>query len=196
MCFDTARNPYHKTCNCPILKKLGFKIVKRTAANSAPRDATLRVATDATTPAPATTPSSASVPSLDKQSGSALIPGAFSTLADQASYDSGNKFDYEGKAEGAMYVGNFKTTTSYNYLHASCRNVTIEPTSSSNSSPTHKLGGVSTTASGKLTKGSAVSHTATDLQGIKTIYLPKTVLALLNNPPSHLLLHYQGYPQN
>ncbi len=28
MCIDTARNPDHKTCNCPILKKLGFKRVK------------------------------------------------------------------------------------------------------------------------------------------------------------------------
>jgi hypothetical protein len=76
MCVDTARNPDHKTCNCPILKKLGFKIVKQKAANNAPRDAALQVATGAATLTPAATPSSVSVPSSDKQSGSASIPGA------------------------------------------------------------------------------------------------------------------------
>ncbi len=196
MCFGTACNPDHKTCNSPIFKKLQFKFVKWMAADNAPRDAASWVATDATTPAPAPTPSSASVPSSDKQSGSALIPGAFSALDDQASYDSGDKFDYEGKAEGTMYVGNSKTNASYNYSHVSCRNVTVEPTSSTNSSATHKLGGVSTTASGKLTKGSTASCTATDPQGVNTIYLPKTVLALLNNPPSLSVVHYRGYQPN
>ncbi len=95
-----------------------------------------------------------------------------------------------------MYIGNSKTNTSYNNLHASCRNIIVEPTSSTNSSPTHKLGGVSTTASSKLTKGSTASCTATDPWGVNTIYLPKTVLTLLNNPPSQLVIHYQGYPQN
>jgi hypothetical protein len=163
MCFDTARNPNHKTCNCPILKKLGFILVKWTAANNAPQDAASQVATDATTPAPAATPSSASIPSSDKQSCcSASIPGAFSALADQASYDSSDEFDYGGETEGTMYIGNSNSNASYNYLHASCRNVTVEPTSSTNSSPIHNLGCVSTTASGKLKKGSTASHTATD----------------------------------
>ncbi len=95
-----------------------------------------------------------------------------------------------------MYVGNSKTNASYNYFYASCRNVTVEPTSSTNSSPTHKLGGVFTTAFSKLTKSYTASRTATDLQGVITIYLPKIVLALLNNPPSQLVIHYQGYAQN
>jgi hypothetical protein len=189
MCFDMARNPDHKTCNCPILKKLGFKLMKRMAANNAPRDAALQVATDATTPAPAATPSSASIPSSNKQSGSASIPGAFSASADQASYDYGDEFDYEGKTVGAMYIDNSKTNASYNYLHALCHSITIEPTSSTNDSPTHNLRGVSTTASDKLTKGSTASRTATDPQGVNTIYLPETVLALLNNPPSHSAVH-------
>jgi hypothetical protein len=36
VCFGTARNPDHKTCNCPILKNLGFKLEKRIAADNPP----------------------------------------------------------------------------------------------------------------------------------------------------------------
>jgi hypothetical protein len=31
-----------------------------------------------------------------------------------------------------------------------------------------------------------------ELQGVNTIYLPKMVLSLLNNPPAHSIVHFQG----
>jgi hypothetical protein len=62
ICHGTARNPDHPTCDCPILKNLGYKIEKRSGSE---RDAASRVATDATTkssPAPAPSPNDASQP--------------------------------------------------------------------------------------------------------------------------------------
>ena len=59
VCFGTARNPDHPTCDCPILRNLGFKLEKRTGSDSAARDAASRVATDAGAsagPAPAPAP--------------------------------------------------------------------------------------------------------------------------------------------
>jgi hypothetical protein len=99
MCLDTACNPVHKTCNCPILKKLRLKLEKWTAALNAASCAT----TNATTLAPSATPPSASTPLPNNQSGFATIPGGFTASAEQASYNSGDKFDYEGKADGDMY---------------------------------------------------------------------------------------------
>ena len=57
--FDTARNE-HNTCDCPVLKNLGFKIDKRTPSDN-PQDAASRVATEIPPspdpPAPAPAPS-------------------------------------------------------------------------------------------------------------------------------------------
>ena len=39
--------------------------------------------------------------------------------------------------------------------------------------------------------GPASSHTSSDPKGVNTVYLPKTVLALLQDPPKHLLVHFQ-----
>jgi hypothetical protein len=46
ICHGTARNPEHPTCDCPILKNLGYKIEKRSGSE---RDAASWVVTDATT---------------------------------------------------------------------------------------------------------------------------------------------------
>jgi hypothetical protein len=60
VCFDTSRNE-HNTCDCPVLKNLGFKIDKRTLSDN-PQDAASCVATEIppspTPPAPAPAPSS------------------------------------------------------------------------------------------------------------------------------------------
>jgi hypothetical protein len=87
ICHGTARNPDHPTCDCPILKNLGYKIEKRSGSE---RDAASRVATDATTkssPAPAPSPNDASQP------GSESAPGAFTASTEHLSYDSGDEFD-------------------------------------------------------------------------------------------------------
>ena len=39
--------------------------------------------------------------------------------------------------------------------------------------------------------GPTLSHTSSDPKGVNTVYLPKTVLALLQNPPKHSLVHFQ-----
>jgi hypothetical protein len=40
--------------------------------------------------------------------------------------------------------------------------------------------------------GSTALRTTTDPQGVKTIYLQKTILALLNNLSAHLIVHFKG----
>ena len=39
--------------------------------------------------------------------------------------------------------------------------------------------------------GPTISHTSCDPQGVNPVYLPKTVFALLQNPPRHLLVYFQ-----
>ena len=40
-------------------------------------------------------------------------------------------------------------------------------------------------------EGPTISLTSRDPKGVNTVYLPKTVLALLQNPPKHSLVHFQ-----
>jgi hypothetical protein len=104
VCFDSTRNK-HNTCDCPILKNLGFKTEKRTPSDT-PHEAASRVATETppshgSTPSPA--PALALAPPADSHQGSAVVPGAFSA-ATETMYDSGVEFDYKGKSEGVMYT--------------------------------------------------------------------------------------------
>jgi hypothetical protein len=143
MCLDTAHDPIHKTCDCPILKKIGLKLEKQAAANNAAS----HVTTDATTPTPSAIPPSASTPLTDNQSGSATIPGGFTALAEQALYDSGDEFDGEGnKANGAMY-GSANPYASSAYLDSSCHHVSVVPGQSPHIPPTYNMVGIPNTAS-------------------------------------------------
>jgi hypothetical protein len=101
LCHNSARNANHKTHDCPILKKLGFKLEKRTDSDKA--DATSWVTTPPTgdTTKPAQTPASAS----DATSGLGSLPGSFSAAAEPDLYDSGDNYDYKGKSRGSMYLG-------------------------------------------------------------------------------------------
>ena len=104
--------------------------------DSAARDAASRVATDAGAsagPAPAPAPASP----VNTQPGSASSPpGAFSASSEPASYDSGDGFDYEGKADGAMYGIGGKSNASSAYLTPSCCNVALDPASDSTTDST------------------------------------------------------------
>jgi len=180
VCFGTARNPDHLTCDCPILKNLGFKLEKRSNSESATREAASRVATDAGAsagPAPAPAPAAPT----DTQPGPASSPpGAFSASSEQASYDSGDEFDYEGKADGAMYGISGKSNASSAYSTPSCCNVAFAPPSDTASDISDiSMGGPPRFMGGPT----ASSASGTDPRGVKTICLPKTVLALLKNPP-------------
>jgi hypothetical protein len=73
VCFGTARNSDHPTCDCPILRNLGFKVEKRSGSDSAARDAASRVATDAGASA-GSAPTPAPAAPVDTQPGSASSP--------------------------------------------------------------------------------------------------------------------------
>jgi hypothetical protein len=124
VCFDTARNK-HNTCNCPIMKNLGFKIEKRSPLDNPCKAASQVVTEVPSTPAPAPAPTPAPPPLGDSQPGFVVVPGAFSAVTETTYYNSGDEFDYEGKLDGAMYVGNSKHT-SFTYLLASCSHTSLD----------------------------------------------------------------------
>jgi hypothetical protein len=102
ICHGTARNPEHLTCDCPILKNLGYKLEKRSGSDTPARDMASRAAVDAGSATAGAAPVPAPAPPAESLPGSLSAPGAFSASTEHASYDSGDEFDYEGKANGAM----------------------------------------------------------------------------------------------
>jgi hypothetical protein len=91
VCRNTLNKPAHHTKNCPILKQIGLKLVKRPPADGS--DAASRVGeSPAQAPAPAPP-----TPAPSTNGGSAATPGAFTAATKVASYDSSKEFDYEGK---------------------------------------------------------------------------------------------------
>jgi hypothetical protein len=100
-CHDSACNANHKSRDCPILKKLGLKLEKRSDSDKA--DA----ASCVTTPSPGNTtmPAQTPAPTSDATSGLGSLLGGFSAVAEPVSYDSGANYDYKGKSSGSMYLG-------------------------------------------------------------------------------------------
>ena len=106
------------------------------------------------------------------------------------------EFDYEGKSDGAMYDGDKSKPTTLAYSPASCSHTTLElvlpnlpSTTIGGSIPTNMGGGsVPTTLS--------ASRSAVDPCGVNTVYLPKTVLSLLANPPSKSLVKSDHGPSS
>jgi hypothetical protein len=101
-----------------------------------------------------------------------------------------------------MY-GSANPNASSAYSDSSCHHVSVVPGPSPHRSPTYNMGGVPNTASimnmgGPISQpdnsmsGSTALRTTTDPQVVNTIYLLKTILALLNNPPAHSIVHFQG----
>ena len=176
ICHGTARQPEHLTRACPILKNLGYQLEKRSGSESSGLDAASRVATDATT---GSAPAPAPPPAAELQPGSASAPGAFSASTKHESYDSGDEFDYDGKADGVMYdTTGGKTNVSSAYSTPSCRIASVESESDSTAASVQ----ASTTPSPRSVMGGPPRP---DPQGVNTVYLPKPVLALLANPQSH-----------
>jgi hypothetical protein len=182
ICFGTARNPVHHTRNCPILKNLGYKLEKRSGSDLSACKAASWVTTDTGSTATGSAPAPAPSPSPESQPGSASTPGAFSATTEPESYDSGDKFDYKGKADRVMYDTGGKHNASSAYLAPSCCIATVEPESGSVAA--FLL--ASTTTPSPLMGGSAYSMGGStprkDPPGVNTVYLPKRVLALLKNP--------------
>jgi hypothetical protein len=101
ICDKTFRYKAHSLKECPILKRIGYKLVKikRLASDT---NAASRVGNDSTPSAP--TPAPAPVTSPSDSGGLTLAPGAFTVATVADSYDSGTDFEYEGKDEGKLYV--------------------------------------------------------------------------------------------
>jgi hypothetical protein len=88
-CHDSACNANHKSRDCPILKKLGLKLVKRTDSDKADTASRVTAPPTGDTTKPAQTPA----PSSDATSGSGSLPGGFSAAAEPVSYNSGDDYD-------------------------------------------------------------------------------------------------------
>ncbi len=130
VCHNTSNKPAHHTKDCPILKQLGFKMVKCTTANDG--DAASRVGES---PAPPPAPAApAPAPAVSVDGGSAGTPGAFTAATEADSYDSGKEFDYKGKYEGSVYNGKPKSNVS---VYPNASHATAEPLGTSSKSTTN-----------------------------------------------------------
>ncbi len=183
-CHDTACNSNHKSRNCLILKKLGFKLKKRTGSANAGGDAAYCVtappAGDASRPAPAPAPAS------DTTSGSGSIPGAYAAVAEPDSYDLGDDYDYKGKYSSLMYLGTWSgkpnsTSLAYISTSPSCNHTSYAAPNMGGGYDTPNMGG-SNDFVPNMGGNHFAARSSCNPEGIKTIYLPKTVLALLQNP--------------
>jgi hypothetical protein len=97
ICWNTSRNKAHSSKDCPILKRIGFKLVKCTLSNT---NATSCIGNNG--PPTAQTPAPAPAPAPSGSGGLGLAPGAFTVATEPESYDSGNDFEYEGKHKGKL----------------------------------------------------------------------------------------------
>jgi hypothetical protein len=203
-CHDAALNADHKSRDCPILKNLGFKLEKWSDLDNA--NTALRVTAPPTPDSAMLAPAPA--PPSDNTSGSASLSGGFSALAEPNSYDLGDDYNYEGKLTGLMYLGTSlgKTNTSSRpYLSPSCNHASSNTNPLGNSFATPEMGGTlsdntplydpsSTQVMGGdlLVHDHLLSRSSCEPQGVKTIYLPKMVLSLLQNPKHHKSDHKRG----
>jgi hypothetical protein len=177
VCHNTSNKPPHHSANCPILNKIGLKLVKHTPADGGAASCVGKEAPPPGKPAAAPVPA----PPMEAGSGGSVsTPGAFPAITELDTYDSGYKFDYKGKYEGKVYQDNSANPQSNVSLYPSTSHaITKDPISDSTSADNPDLG---------ILSPSTICHhsTSIDLKGFKTIQLPKLVLVLLNNPPGHL----------
>jgi hypothetical protein len=182
-CHDSVCNTNHKSRDYPILKKLGFKLEKWMDSDKA--DATSWVTTPPTgnTTKPAQTPA----PASNATFGSGSLPGGFSAAAEPVLYDSGEDYDYKGKSSESMYSG----TSSDKPNSSSLAYISLSPSYNHTSGVTPDMGGGVNDSSSTPDMGGdqvqvhSVSRSSRDPQGVKMIYLPKTVLTLLQNPHAY-----------
>jgi hypothetical protein len=100
ICHNLARGDLHLTKKCPILKKLGLKLEKRSAGDNS-NDSASQVASDtqATAPNPVLCPTLAP----DTGGGLPIVPCACTALLEDEPYNSGDNFYYKGQYEGVLY---------------------------------------------------------------------------------------------
>ncbi len=167
VCDNTSNKPPHHSTNCPILNRIGLKLVKRTPADGNAASQVGKVVPPTSThtapPVPATSTEASS-------RGSASTPGAFTAATDPETYDLGDEYNYKGKYKGKLFKANSANSKS---THATADN----PISCSTSIGDPDLSTLSPPTSCRRS-------TSTNPKGVKLIQLPKLVLALLANPPA------------
>jgi hypothetical protein len=182
-CHDSACNVNHKSCDCPIFKKLGLKLVKRMDSDKADAASWITTQPTGNTTKPAQTPA----PAADTTSSLGSLPGGFSAAAEPVSYDSGDNYDYKGKSTGSMYLG----TSLDKPNSSSLAYISLSPSCNHTSGVTPDMGGSVNGSSSTPNMGGdqvqlhSVSRSTRNPQGVKTIYLPKMVLTLLQNPHAY-----------
>ncbi len=177
VCHNTSNKPPHHSTNCPILNRIGLKLVKRTPADGNAASQVGKVVPPTSTHAAPLVPTT---PTEAGRGGSASTPGAFTAATELDTYNSGNEFNYEGKYKGKVYQANSAKSKSNVSIYPRASHTTTEDPVSHSTSTTDP--GISI-----LSPSTSCRHsTSIDPKGVKTIQLPKLVLALLNNPPAHL----------
>lgn len=167
-CHGISNNTDHKSRDCPVLRKLGVKLEKCSDGDNC--EAATHVASNSTTPGPAPSAATAVSPLLEVMPGSNTIPGRFAASVKVDAFDSGDEYEYEEKALGTMYFSSPNTNNTHDiYLCStpSCR---------------HSLAKETIT---QTTNIHTSSWTASDSQGVNTIYLPRSILDLLQNHTAH-----------
>ena len=165
ICHNTSNKPAHHSKDCPILKQIGLKLVKRTPSDGG--DAASRSASAAPSPAPPSAPAPPPAPAAPPiDGGSTGTPGAFTAVTEPDSYDSGDEFDYEGKYEGSLYSGKPKPD---NTLYPNASHASVESVIQAHVPP----------------PSCGRSTVSMDPPSVRTTQLPKLVVALLKNPPAH-----------
>ncbi len=107
--------------------------------------------------------------------------GAFTVATEADSYDSGSDFEYEGKHEGKFYVPTSKPNLApflYSSIpHNLCLRVSVAQDDTAFPSSPHS----------NIACNHSTPQSSPNLVGDCTIKLPKHVMALLQNPPAHLI---------
>jgi hypothetical protein len=148
-CHDTACNTDSR--DCPILKKLSFKMEKRSDLDNA--NAASRVTAPPTLVS--AKPAPAPAPSLDNTSGSGSLPGCFSASAESDSYDLGDDYNSKGKLTGSMYLGTSlgkPNPSSCAYLSPSCSPLAATTIHLTTPSSIQKWGATSATTLHQMTQ--------------------------------------------
>jgi hypothetical protein len=120
-------------------------------------------------PAPALAPASNVPPASNATVGSSSVPGGFSATTKGDAYDSADEYEYEGKWSGAIY--------SHSTNRNNARDLYVGSGPYCHHASTKKISSDTAPSSDVY----ASLRTSSNLQGIKTIYLPKAVLNLLQN---------------
>ena len=173
VCHGTDKNTGpHSSCDCPILKKLGFKLEKVQS------NASHAQVQEPPPPLVPPTPAQASS-SLSLVTSSTAPPAAMTAFAEE---DTSSEYSYEGKSDGLMFNGSNNSNTSDHYLgvHHSLSQVSFESPRVTSSSWSQ----------------STPSSSSKDPQGVRTVSLPKKLMALLSNPPANSISPFDKSVRN